>query len=298
MALPLTPIPAPPVEPPRLSLLRTFAPVEVPFPTVPDPTNPEAIRERESVGFTFEPETCPTSGVGNPDPCNEDNDKTLPEHSANVEAEPFYVWAGDDCASFGSRDRDWQGRARRQLAATLSYQVAHELWTGDQAVEQGSPNKYLASPDSDVVTDGATSPTDALARLEYAIGQCAKGQRGVIHATLHTVTFWVGLNLVRREGATLLTALDTIVVVDAGYDGSAPDGTPAADDSQWAYATGRPIIRVSPETVFPDTLGEALNRATNKIEYRVERQAAISWDGCCWLAAEMDLGWAAIGGAS
>lgn len=298
MALPLTPIPAPPAEPPRLSLLRTFAPVEVPFPTPPvDPSDTEAARQRESVGFTFEPESCPASGVGNPDPCNEDNDKPIPDGTPTVEAEPFYVWAGDKCSSFGSRDRDWQGRARRQLAATISYQVAHELWTGDQATEQGSPNMFLASPAADELTDGPVSPQDALALLEYGLGQCAKGQRGVIHATAALVTEWVGASLLHREGASLLTALDTIVVMDAGYDGSSPSGQPAEDGDQWAYATGRPIIRISPEVVIPDTLAEALNRRTNKIEYRVEREAAISWDGCCLLAVEVDAPFPLLGGS-
>jgi|SRR5581483_60166 len=273
----LWPINPPLATPPRTGLLATFRPDEVP--------------ERE-VGFIYFPENCGDSGVV--DPCDVGN-LDIPDNQPDVQAEPFGVWAGDKCLP--DEVRDFRGRASRQLAATISYQIAHELWTGSQAQASGwSQNRFLTSERSDVLTDGPTSSTDALARLEYALGQCMKGSRGVIHATKHAVTFWSQMGMVRREGAVFLTIHDTYVIADAGYDGSGPYG-PATDDSQWAYATGIPVIRIGPESIVPNTVAEGLNRGDNLLEYRAQRKAAVSWDQCCHLAAELDLGWAEIGGA-
>lgn len=290
MAPQLTPIPAPLAAPPAAgsgALLPTLGRLVV-----------DVGVDRE-VGFATNPENCGVSGTLPGVACNASGGKTIPANEAVVEAWPFEVWAGDKCAPW-ELGRDWQGRARRQLAASLSYQVAAELWIGTQAQAMAdAPNRFLASVDSDVLTDGPTSATDALAVLEYSLGQCAHGARGVIHATRHAATYWAQLGLLRREGAQLLTFLDTIVVADAGYDGSGPYSQVAEDGSQWAYATGTPIVRLGPERLVPDgdDLGAAMNRSSNLVEYRAERSAAISWDGCCHLAAELDLGWADIGGA-
>lgn len=253
--------------------------------------------ERE-VGFAFNPENCGESGTLAEDPCDSTpSTKTIPENLAQVRQQGFYVWAGDKCSPFPAIERDFRAFSLRQLQAALSYQVAHELWTGDRAAADGlTTNRSLASIDSDVLTSVPTSPTDALARLEYGLGDCAHGARGVVHADRITATFWGHLGLLRREGAQLLTFLDTIVVADAGYDGSGPDGQAAVEGSRWAYATGMPIVRLGPERVIPDTMAQAVNRTTNEVEWRAERKAAVGWDGCCHLAVELDLDTANIGG--
>ncbi len=282
------PVVAPLAEPPRPgsgALLPTLGRLVV-----------EVEQDRE-VAFATNPENCGESGVIAGNPCGNPS-KVIDDNEPNLVAWSFGVWAGDKCAPF-DLGRDWQGRARRQLAATLSFQVAHELWTGDVAGAEGAPTTPLASLDSDVLTDGPTSSTDALAVLEYGLGVCSKGARGVIHATRHAATYWGSLGLLRREGNVLLTWLDTIVIADAGYDGSGPEGQPAEDGSQWAYGSLMPMVRLGPEALYPDAddLSSAMDRGSNTVEYRAERKAAVGFVGCCHLAAELDLGWADIGGA-
>ena len=285
----LTPIPAPLAEAPRPgsgALLPTLGRLV------------ETVADRE-VGFAFSPEGCGESGTDPGVPCTApDSTRDPAANPATVEAWPFRVWTSDECSPW-ELGRDWRGRARRQLDAVSSFQVARELWTGTEAQAQSAPTPFLASPDSDVVTAGPTSPTDALAVLEYALGQCRHGARGVIHATRHAATYWAQLGLLRREGAQILTYLDSIVVADAGYDGSGPDGQAAVDGSQWAYATSVPVVRLGAERLIPDAddLTAALNRSTNTVTYFAERSAAVAFDPCCHLAAELDLGWADIGGA-
>lgn len=288
MATPLFPIQAPLAEPPRPgsgSLLTTLGRAAI-------AGWDGDVPERE-VGFTFNPENCGDSGVLDEDACDSTPpSKTISSNESIVEVQGFYAWAGDKCSPF-ELGRDWQGRARRQLAASLSYQVAFELWTGTV-----TPNRSLGHDlHSDVLTAGPTGPTDALALLEYALGDCAHGARGVIHATRHAATYWAENNLLRREGNQLLTFLDTIVIADAGYDGSGPYGQAAVDGSQWAYATGMPIVRLGPERVIPEDMAGALNRGANTVEWRAERKAAAGWDSCCHLAVEIDLEWPDILGA-
>lgn len=290
MAPQLFPITAPLAEPPRPgsgALLPTLGRTGV----------TEVTSDRE-VPFTFTPENCGVSGTGPGTACAAGESKPIPDNDGAVEAWDFYAWAGDKCSPW-ELARGWRDRALRQLGASLSYQVAHELWTGDEASGMSAPNRALASLASDVLTDVATSPTDALALLEYGLGACAHGARGYIHATRHAATYWAQLGLLRREGNQLLTFLDSVVIADAGYDGSGPEGQAAEDGSQWAYATGMPIVRLGPENTLPDEgdMASATNRATNTVEWRAERKVAVSFTECCHLAVELNLQWADIGGA-
>lgn len=268
------------------------------------------VTDERDVGFSYVPEGCGVSVPGHHNICDEADAKTVEPNQALVEAWPFNLVAADQCSPW-QLDRDWQGRAQRQLLASQSFQVAAELWSGAAAqaqitsppIENEPPNKWLASEDADTLTDpgDATSVTDALARLEYGLGQCLHGGRGIIHATLHAATYWYGEGLLRREGNQLLTIVDTIVVADAGYDGSGPNGETMTDGSQWAYATGAVTARLGPVRMVPSsaaTLREGLNRGDNTVTVYAERAAAVAFEPCCHLAVQMDLGMALIGGAS
>lgn len=290
------PVAALPAAPPVVSLISSA----------------EIVNESEArweAGFSFEPETCGTGVIGSVDPCSSDT-KAVAGSDGSVDVEPIGLFAGDSCSSFGFGSRDWQARARRKLIACESNLIEDELWNGTLARANGWDNKFLASLDSDVVTDGAETPLRALACLEQALAECNCGGQGMIHAMPQVVTHWVNLNLVRRHTSTiegrgqvsrLETELGTIVVPGSGYDGSGPPGvvdgapTPAADGSIWAYATSRVHIRLGPIMVVPSDHTDALNRSTNLITYRAERLAATTWD-CCHVAAEINLDLCGIGG--
>lgn len=276
--------PAP--APPRVGLLPTIRPGAL-----------------ERGGFQFAPENC--GEVGAADPCDT-GEKSIPDSLESVEAQAFVIWAGDRCSSFG-RDRDRAQRARNQLEAGESYAVAKELWRGDvaRAATPDWPNRYLASTEADVLTatGGLVQPTAAtvaLACLEQALGDCAHGARGMIHCTRQLATHWQALNLLRREGQLLLTALDTFVVADAGYDGSgvndAGEIVAAEDGSQWAYATTPVIVQLGEVALVPDGVASALDRSVNTEEWRAERLAAAEWDGCCHFAVSVDIPLCDIGG--
>jgi hypothetical protein len=257
--------------------------------------------ERWQGGFSHEPESCGTPNIGIYDPC-ESPTRTVDENSDGLQdVEPFIVWAGESCTSIGSLHREWKPRAERKLIACESNQIESELWRGDLSIARGWGNKRLASLDSDVLTDTATTPVRALSCLEQALAGCNCGGRGMIHAMPQIITLWSENGLVRREGNLLLTAMDTIVVPGSGYDGSGPPPsadaapTPAADGSIWAYATGMVHIRLDTINVIPDSFDAALNRSTNKITFIAERLVSATWD-CCHFAVELDVDLCGIGG--
>lgn len=282
------PVQAQPAAPPRVGL-------------VPQARVVNERDERWVGGFAYQPEGCAEAGTV--DPCASGS-KTISDNAANVEFEPFGVWAGYKCSAHGDIEQDWRGRAERALEACTSKQVEAEFWTGEiaQAMD-AAPNRYLASGDSDVLTDGAVPVNDALACLEQGLAECGCGSRGMIHATRQIVTLWQAGGALRRDGNQILTVNDTIVVPGAGYDGSGPDGQPAADGSVWAYATSLVDVRLSSIDVLPSNasgldalMRGALHRGENTVEVRAERLAAATWDGCCHFAVEIDASLCGFGG--
>lgn len=243
-------------------------------------------------GFAFSPEGCEGGGIL--DPCGT-TEKTISDNPALVEYDPYVVYAGDKCSSFGWQDRDYQARARRFLEACQSKHIAAELWTGTLATSASFPNPFFTDIAGDVVATAVT-PTEALACLEQGLAECQCGA-GMIHATPNVVTHWINAGLVLREGGLLMTYLGTIVVADGGYPGTGPGGTEPASGAVWAYATGIVEVRLGEVQIFPATLKEALNRETNLIEFRAERMASAVWDNCCLLAASVDVELCIIGGS-
>lgn len=290
---PKAPVNAPPASPPLISLLSSA----------------EVINESErwNAGFSYEPETCGTGIIGSFDPCNTGT-KTVETGSGAIDVEPFGVFAGDKCSTFGMGARNWQQRAKNKLVACQSQQIESELWRGTlaRAATPDWPNKYLAHLDSDVLSPIPASPLEAFACLEQYLSQCNCGSVGMIHATPQVVTYWSSLNLIEpvKVGARtrLVSKLGTVVVPGSGYDGSGPpdvvDGPPAdaASGSVWAYATGMVHIRMDAMVVIPSSDAEAINRSINEVTYYAERLVAVTWD-CCHGAISLDLDLCGIGGA-
>lgn len=276
---PKTAVPAPLVAPPRVGLLVSAA------------TPPSGEGSRWINGITFDPETGQTGYIT--DVCEPTvGDRDLPDRPALVEWEPYIVGDGLKCSSLGSLGRDWRAQVRRQANATAEFQISQELWTGTLARAQSHGNRYLNDSQSETVTTVASDPIDALGCLEDYLATTLGGQRGMIHATRSAVTWWTRHGLISRDGGLLVTALDTIVVPGAGYDGSGPrDEGGSSATGVWAYATGMVEVRRGDYEIFgdPETQAASLDRDTNSIEVRAEQPALASWDGIAHGAAEIDI---------
>lgn len=222
-----------------------------------------------------------------------------------VDGDPVLLYATDECSSFGFQARDWLGRARRQLAAVESAELAEELWDGDIAAADALANRWLAGPavDSDTLTTAAVSPVAALGCLTQGLAATLRGQQGMVHVTPQLLTHLQAENAITRQGNLWVTAMGHIVVADAGYSGAGPAGV-AAGATQWAYGTPVLQVRLGPVETAPTnlddarSLAQALDREVNTMVVYAYRLAGVQWTAeCAHLAAEVALPVCAVGGA-
>jgi len=297
------PIEAPQARPPRYGLLAAA------------PTVDDADLRVLAGGWKFQPEGCGLSGRDSVACAGNVGVMDVAAGPGQVDGEAIWIWAGDECSTFGFEARDWQGRARRQLAAVESFELAAELWDGD--VSQGAddaegggddlPNRWLAMAGaaSDTVTTEPTAPTSALACVEQALGEAMRGQQGMVHVTPQVLVHLVADQLVTRQGNVWTTPMGHVVVADAGYSGSGPGGAAADATGQWIYGTPMIQVRLGPIEMIPGSLEQAQNlaasmdRGVNTITVIAGRLAGFQWASeCAHIAAQVNVPVCAIGGAS
>jgi hypothetical protein len=209
---------------------------------------------------------------------------------ALVEGEPFVVRAWDRCSVFGWADdggEQYRARARRVLEARRSSDIAREFWDGAITAAESLPNRVLTDAGADELTTTAVTPTEALARVEGAMGP----GRGMVHVTPSLLTHLISAGVIRWDGGLWLTGMGNVVVSDYGYSGNGPD-TAASDTTQWMFGTGwvsvfLGAIEVTPPGPDP---ADAMTLTNNTIEYVVSQLAAVLWDSCVHVAAQVNVG--------
>lgn len=195
-------------------------------------------------------------------------------------ADPFAVYAEDHCSTIGFEARDFEGRARRQLASVQSAKIARELQLGTIRTAEGLGNVALI--DGIEVGPGGQVVEDAIAELEAALADRFDGARCMIHVTTQTFVEMMRKNLIYFSGQKWLTAPGNIVVADAGY--VAETGEHAPDAGVFAYGTSMVQVRLSPVDVIPGSFDDALaraqmtDRAHNSIVIYAERLALVVFD--------------------
>jgi hypothetical protein len=213
---------------------------------------------------------------------------------------PYVVFGSATCSTWdldsdenGSKNAgfsEFQDLARRRLLSGESFWLEKMLWGPDADIQtevQGLLNPHLASASASEVTGGGTDSVRAFAALEDALGDCLRGSRGMIHMRPGMLTRLVSGNVVRREGNVWLTATDNIVVPGRGYSGKGPAGQ-VVSGTEWMYASSMVQIRRGPLVNIPETIEEAIDRATNDVSAIVERTVHAALDPeCCVLAAEV-----------
>jgi hypothetical protein len=202
------------------------------------------------------------------DPCGEGGEI---DHSAAVEGEtvegqPFPIQVEDDCPStFGPATVEERvTAARERLTRIESAAIAREFWTGELADAAGWADNARLAADTDVTVvaggSAAVSITAGLAELDQALADAAAGAPGALHMTRQALV-WVAKvgPAPRREGNLLLTLTDHRVIADAGYPGTAPDGSTPAAGEAWIYATARPTVWRSDVFVTPPEMDRDIN---------------------------------------
>ena len=250
-------IEAPPAQPPLYSLLQAATLVD------------DGVRWQQGIEWT--PEQVHGGGILAA-PCSGDNSSGKPRSDNPIinTADPVTIYAEDHCTTIGFVARDYEGRARRQLAATQSAHLAREFQLG--IIRDADPdNDNVALVDGTEVVPGG-SVEDAIASLEGAMGFAYDGARGMIHVTEQTLVEMMRKNLIYQAGQLWLTAPGNVVVADAGYQA---ETTPEA--AIFAYGTTMVQVRLSPVDV-PSDFQHSVDRATNLVTVYAERLALIQFD--------------------
>lgn len=275
-------IPGRELLPPRVSLLTSAPVVEVDTIT----------GTRWALGYSFRPQTCGTDAQTFA--LTTSYEKLPGEAPEIVEIEPFGVMTPATCSAFGHATTEMQdelrAEARMKMRACESYQIEEEFWTGAKV----SANPHLASTDSEDITNTAEYTTgmdadDALACMEGALGDCQCGRQGMIHMSRRLFTkLATTFAPFRREGARILTMLDTIVVPGAGYPGTSPEGAESTA-WEWMYGTGIVTVRTEAGEDIPRIVTQAVDRSVNTMTWYAEKAAAVDFDPCCHLAIKVAL---------
>lgn len=271
--MPLAPqayVEAPAPSPPPNGLLRSAVVID-----------DAAMRWGEVV---WAPESCGNATVF--DPCAASEVTSLAANRpASRSFVPFVVDAYDTCSTFGFAAADYEGRARRALAARETKAVEAEWWEGDLF----SANPHLAAPAATILGGGsAQSRRLAVALLTQAAADLNAGT-GMIHvrAFLAALLFSDGLVRVGNDGK-LYTGTGLLVVPGAGYTGTGPAGQAIGANTEWAYVTDPVEVHRGPVEVFANQLAETVDRGRNTVAVRAQRLYAIAWNGCALAAVNVD----------
>ena len=239
---------------------------------------------------------------GDPELSPPDVKKDYDGDQAPLQYQPFVVEVPYTCSTWGFQENDYTGKAMRQLDAGTGKAVEREFWTGELNI--ANINLQYWTPGGNILNPGgwadpvAVNVALGLALLEQALASCATGSRGMIHApavVIERMAQWYLLDddpgCDEDECRLLTRGRGDVVVCGAGYE---PQVGPLAafhdisPTESWVYATGMVDVRLGEPMIYPETIAEALDRATNTITYRGERTAAVNPDGCCMFAVLVD----------
>ncbi len=237
-------------------------------------------------GFAWASDACPAwQGFA---PCAALTEAPPEGATGLVYVVPVGYRVGVECTPLsGALDAD---RARRQAERIASFVAARELWTGELSAldpydlpnggATGQVNPHLAQVDIANQLAAETDTMAAVAQLEAAAGEQTMGGPVFIHGSPRTLAP-IGQNL-DRVGNELRTKTGAIVIPDAGYPGTGPDGT----GDGWLYATGPVVVRLG--QVFTDTNpATTTDRTTNRRRVIAERMFGVAFDPCALFAIQV-----------
>jgi len=243
-------------------------------------------------GLAYVPETCGGYRAISDCTAEEVDHGAGGDVPAQVDYRPWDLQVQDPCATtFGYSEEVVTDRLRRAADAIESYAIARELWEGELAQAEAAasgndPNLYLAQ-DPTVIGSSAVSPRRGLGLLQQHAGDAFHGQQVFLHIAREALPMF-GPDLI-KVGNLLYTNLDNVVVADAGYTGTPPDGTSAAANVSWIYATGPVVVRRTPLVVDSANEAEIIDTRLNTLRRTAGKRVAATFDTCAYFAVPVTL---------
>lgn len=201
-----------------------------------------------------------------------------------VEYVPWELQIEEPChTTFAYNEAEVSARLERVANAIESYAIARELMTGELAKADAAAggdmgvNLYLAKAPTVLNGGVAASPARAIGLLEEAVGDALHGQQATIHVP-RAARPYLWQTGTQQQGYLYLTSIGSLLISDAGYANTPPDGTAAADGVGWIYATGPVVVRRS--ALFMDAVapGQTVDTTTNTITRKANKRVAAHFD--------------------
>jgi hypothetical protein len=267
-----------------------------------------------AVTITLAGGTCgePVTGELTQTPGLYEDPKSAAEPTEDVFYDPPVLEIPYTCTTYSRLDFDeYRRRALENLEVGKSKALEYELWTGARVPTNPSLVGSTPNDNDHILNPGgaaapiAVPPGIALMLLAQALANCGPGKRGMIHATAALAERWMNTTAVMSvhpadwcfgpaeiPGCRILVTggRGDIIISGSGYPGTGPLGQPTPGPNEaWAYATGLVHVKLGEPHIYPDTMSEALDRATNTVTVRAETTAVAVWDLCCSFAVLVDL---------
>lgn len=279
---PRVPIDAPEILPPTQSLVAAaFSPSAAEL---------AEIGNHWGLGMEFQSILC----TGDPTAYDVCAPVSKPEGTRSVvsDVDPFVVAVTDTCSTLGSTYNDGVARVRRKHKAQESFVIANQFWTG--GISSATFHLANAATVVDINVGNTVVAPEALALLDQELGECLHGARGMIFCTARCfLNLFISAGLYRPPGSRqVFTHMDNIVVPDAGFPGTDPNGGVESLTVEWMYATAPAKVYRSQPKVYPNEdphTWQAVARDRNDITFRAESLAAVVVDPCCLLGIKVSL---------
>lgn len=211
------------------------------------------------------------------DPCSAGTFRVKGEGQATPDSPSFAAFTAYlpvKCRAGGMDDDEFRARVVAAFDSQIHYPMERQLILGEYLPE----NPYVAK-DSNYIGGGARGLRLALVALEEHMADLYQNEF-VIHASPGTAEGWFGMGMLYRDGSILRTGNGNPVYIYRGAYGAHPEPEPGVtpDEEAWAFATSPIFYKLGPVVVNPPTIREALDRTTNQLVYRAERDVLIGWD--------------------
>lgn len=222
------------------------------------------------------------------DPCSEGTFR-VKDDGARIDLQDFNAFTAYlpiQCTAGGIRDDDaFRSRALAALEATIGYAAERQFVGGDTM----PLNPFVTDSELDTYATGGLEAHRALAVLERAIS--LTGHAGVIHLPPDFASLVADV-LIDVGGVLRTVGNGTPVAVGHGYVGAQPSGwsaDPINDDTVYGFATGPVVFKLGEAHVNPPTIREALDRTSNDVVYRAERDVLVAWDAQLQFAVQANI---------
>lgn len=219
---------------------------------------------------------------------------------------PFMVYLPVACdEATAAREEELAAEAEANADASVAWQVARELWTGETVNDGGPDNPSLQLPfpggvfEPSHILSGVSNPVRALGELIQAHQDATRKGGVTVHVPAVLVAYLLHAGVVRQQGDVYVGPSGSVIVGGPGYpvEGAtgprtqaAPDGAVAGSDEAWMFATGPVEYGIGDTNLNPDDpAARFYDRRTNLWSVYVERQAIYRFDPSAVFAQLVDV---------